>query len=505
MVCMLRSLIYQFAMENLGRKTVLKNAEKLFYCLLLVVLFAPSCKEEEQTESRPELKFISEEYKPFNYLENSLPAGLAPELLNEICSQLNLDCEINFMSWEEGYRETLQTDNAVLFSTALNAKRKDQFKWAGPIASLDWNFYAAVPNTISISNLEEAKSVSTIGVIADYAIEEYLVEQGFTNLQYCADINEAIEKLLSGEINLFPSNTYAINSALEKAGESVYAVASEFTIQTELLYFAFNKGVSDNMVYNFQDAINRCKLNGVLKNLSQKYLNKSEFPDFVQVYTEGYPPLTFMDKNGEVTGYGTDIVKEIMKRNGVNFPIKLTSWSNGYQLALNNPWVCLFTMDRTPIRENSFQWVGPIGTNTTWIYTKAGSSLTIESLEDAKELEALGTVSSWFSTQHLQEQGFTNLVYESDPKVLTEKLMNGQIDAFVCTDITFPDILKDLGYTYEDVRPTFSVMASDFYVTFSNGTPPVIAQQAQSTFEAMKADGTYQAIQQKWFSEINND
>lgn len=490
-------------MKSRKRTSFLKNFKNLFIYLFLVGSLA-SCNDEEHQENQQRLKFISEEYRPFNYSENSVPAGLASDLLKEVCNQLNMDCEINFMNWEEGYREALQNENAVLFSTALNARRKEQFKWAGPIASLDWNFYATVPNNIKISNLEAAKKVSKIGVIADYAIEEYLVAEGFTNLEYCNDINEAVKKLMSGEIDLLPSDSYAINSALIKTGKSVYSVASELTIKTELLYFAFNKSISDNTVRSFQGAIDQCKMNGVLKHLSQKYLNKSDFPDFIQVYTEAYPPLTFMDKNGEITGYGTDIVREIMTRNGVNFPIRLSSWSNGYQLALNNPNVCLFTMDRTPIRENNFQWVGPIGTNTTWFYTKAGSYINISSLDEAKKLQSVGTVNSWFSTQYLQEKGFTNLVYDSDPKELAKKLINGQIDAFVCTDITFPNILEELGYTYEKVTPAFSLMHSDFYLTFSKGTPPVIAQQAQITFEAMKTDGTYQAIQQKWFPGSKN-
>ena len=471
----------------------------LAYSLVATCFLSSSCNKDDHDSSQVQLRFISEEYKPFNYTENSKAAGLAPDLLKEICSQLNLECKIEFLPWEEGYHAALNNENTVLFTTSLNSNRKDKFKWAGPIASLDWNFYATSQSSISLDDLDDAKMVSKVGVMADYAIEEYLVEEGFTNLVYCANNIEALNKLLKGEIDLFPSDPYTTESALESMGQSPYAVIPRLTVKTELLYFAFNINTSDDIVAGFQDAIDRSKKNGKLKELTQIYLNTSRYPDILQIYTEPYPPLTYRDKNGEITGYGADIVKEIMKRNQIYYEIHLSSWRNGYQLALNNPNFCLFTMDRTEIRENLFQWVGPIGTNTTWFYTKAGSGITINSLNDARNLNSVGTVNSWFSTQYLQNQGFTNLVYDSDPEILAEKLLKGQIDAFVCTDITFPDILKQLGFKYNTVTPAFSLMSSDFYIAFSNTTSTGIVAKWQSAFEAIKNEGTLDAIKQKWF------
>lgn len=480
------------------------NMLKTIIVLYSIVLlsFLTSCDNKEN-EPGPEieLKFISEEYKPFNYTDDSNPAGLAPDLLKEICSQLNIKFEIEFKDWDEGYNEALNTENAVLFSTTLNSTRKDLFKWAGPIASVDWNFYTASGNSVSIDNMDDAKMLPGIGVIKNYAIEEFLVEQGFTNLVYCTDVKDALAKLLANEIDAFPSDRFTTKSTMENLGLSIYSVNQQLTIKTELIYFAFNKNIDDKIVADFQDAIDQCKTNGKLKQLSQQYLNTSDYPDILQIYTESYPPLTYMNNRGEITGFGTDVVKEIMNRNNLYAPIRLSTWSNGYQLALNNPNFCLFTMDKTDIRKDLFQWVGPIGKNTTWFYTLAENNISINSLNSAKTLERIGVVSSWFSTQYLQEQGFTNLVFDGDPSVLTQKLINHEIDAFVCTDITFPDILKELGYDYSIVKPTYSMMSSDFYIAFSVNTSSLVVKDWQSALNEMINDGTYSAIKSKWFPE----
>jgi len=466
--------------------------------LFLLSLILTQCKKKSDDSYRFKFQFITEQYKPFNYLENATLTGLAPEVLREVCKQLNIPFEVSVLPWNEGYSQAQQNDNAVLFSTVLNAERQNLFKWAGPIASVDWYFYSTAQSHLSLNVLDDAKSVGKIGVLQDYSITQYLEQQGFTNLVYCTDNVDAFNKLLNGDIDLFPSDKITAEAALKTLNKSIYAVTAKMTIRTDMVYFAFNKKIPDDVVADFQKEIDEMKDNGSLETLYRKFMSSSDVPGTLQIYTEQYPPLTFRNNNGEITGLGTDIVNEIMKRNQVYSDIKLSSWSNGYELALHNPNVCLFTMDRTEIRDTLFQWVGPIGTNTTWFYTKSGSGISITSLEDAKNLGSIGTVNSWFSDQYLRNLGFTNLVSDSDPSVLTEKLMQGEIDAFVCSSVTFPAILEGVGYQYTQVVPSFSLMSSDYYIAFSKNTAASIVNQWQTTLDAIKQDGTYTAIVQKW-------
>jgi len=473
---------------------------KILFTLLasILILLFSQCQKETNENYSYEFKFLTENYKPLNYVENSTITGLAPDLLKEICKKLNIPFDVSVLPWDEAYDLAKKNDNAVLFSTILNYDRKDLFKWAGPIASLDWFFYAASQSQISINSLDDAKYISKIGVLKDYSIEQYLIQKGFTNLVYCTDNIDAFDKLLKGEIDLFPSDIITAEAALKALNKSIYNVASKSIIRTDLVYFAFNKKVPDDVVADFQQEIDLLKANGTLKTLYEKYLNSSDAPGTLQIYTEQYPPISFRDNKGEITGFGSDIVYEIMKRNHLFFDIKLSSWENGYDLALNNPNLCLFTMDRTELRDNLFQWIGPIGTNTTWIYTKVGSGITISSIEDARELSKIGTVSSWFSDQYLRDQGFKNLVSDSDPNIMTRKLLDGTIDAFVCSSVTFPYILKELGHNYNEVVPSLSIISSDYYIVFSKNTPATIIDQWQTTLQSMKLDGTYDAIYQKW-------
>ncbi|HPO54651.1 MAG TPA: transporter substrate-binding domain-containing protein [Ignavibacteriaceae bacterium] len=473
----------------------------LFLLITLTVIFS-GCKKDSVTDPetyRFKFQFITENYKPLNYQEGGELKGLAPDLLREICAALGVPFKADVLQWEQGYQTTLSTGNAVLFSTILNSSRKDLFKWAGPIASLDWSFYSNSPASISLKSLDDAKVVQRIGVIKDYAIEQYLLEQGFTNLVYVNNNIEAFDKLLKGEIDLYPSDKITAEAALQSLNKTIWSVTPLLTILTDLVYFAFNKEVPDDVVADFQREIDKLKDNGTLSKLYQKHMHQQNPPATLQIYTEQYPPLTYRNSFGEITGFGTDVVNEIMKRNQVYYPITLSLWSNAYTMIQNNPNFCLFTMDRTAARDTIFQWVGPIGSNVTYFFTKSGSGITITSINDAKNLQSVGTVSSWFSDQYLRQLGFTNLVSDPDPVIMTKKLMQGEINTFVCSAVTFPDILKEAGYQYSQVVPAFSLMSSDYYIAFSKSTPAGTVSQWQTALTAIKQDGSYDAIYHKWF------
>jgi len=162
----------------------------------------------------------------------------------------------------------------------------------------------------------------------------------------------------------------------------------------------------------------------------------------IQMLTEEYPPVTFM-KNGKVSGFVTDMVREISVRQGIQDNIRLTSWDEAYKMALNNPNVVLFSAERTEKREKLFQWVGPVGKNSSIFYAKKGSGLRIKSLEEARKVAAIATTANWFTEQDLKDKGFSNLVSAPLPTDNVRMLMQGKVKLSVFTDITVAEIVKN--------------------------------------------------------------
>jgi polar amino acid transport system substrate-binding protein len=173
---------------------------------------------------------------------------------------------------------------------------------------------------------------------------------------------------------------------------------------------------------------------------------------------------------------------------------RLTNWKNAYNLTLVHPNVLLFSTERTPERENLFQWVGPVGKNSAIFYAKKGSGIRISCLEDARKVAAIAKTTNWFTEQYLKSKGFTNLVSSPLPETSVKQLMNGEVQISVFTDITISEIVKNAGYSMDGLEPVFTMSNTYFYIAISLGTPPEIVQKWQSVLDDLKSDGTFEKI-----------
>ena len=258
----------------------------------------------------------------------------------------------------------------------MTAERKPLFQWVGPLAVLDTNLYALKGSGIAIANLDDARKVNRIATVAKYYSEQMLDKEGFTNTQSYPDTETTVRALLDGKVKLLASSNLEIPAVLKKMGGSMDDVENVFTLSTDLFYIAFSKAIPAERVARWQDALDGMKRDGTFAKLYARWLPAEIAPGIFQLVTEEYPPITFM-RDGKPSGFVTDMVREIAARQGIPDNIRLTSWKNAYNMALLHPKVVLFSAERTPERENLFQWVGPVGKNSAILYAKKGSGIRI--------------------------------------------------------------------------------------------------------------------------------
>ena len=220
-------------------------------------------------------------------------------------------------------------------------------------------------------------------------------------------------------------------------------------------------------------------------------------PSELRLLTEEYPPVTFM-QDGEVTGLVTDVVREILKRLDISDTIRLIAWNDAYQQALLNPNVVLFSVTRTPEREKLFHWIGPICRERSALYAKKGSLVKIKTLDDAKKVKQIGTVQGWFSEDFLKAQGFTNLESVQGPVENAKKLMEGTLDLCDFHDITASEIMKQAGYSIDDIEQVFVIKEWEIYIAISKRTSKKTIKTWQKTFQEIKKDKTLTTIRRKW-------
>lgn len=217
------------------------------------------------------------------------------------------------------------------------------------------------------------------------------------------------------------------------------------------------------------------------------------------IYTENYPPFNYKDKNNKLTGITTDIVKEILKSMQNNDTIKLLPWARAYKSIQSKPNIILFSMTRTKKRENLFKWVGPIANNSWVFYAKANSTITINSLQEAKNSKyKIGTYFDGANELFLKGENFTNLDSVPDDLLNVKKLIKNRINLWAAGETQGLYKAKQLNIDPSELKKIFKIKDTQLYIAFSKTTPEHTIKLWQKKLDIMKTDGTYQKILQKY-------
>lgn len=212
------------------------------------------------------------------------------------------------------------------------------------------------------------------------------------------------------------------------------------------------------------------------------------------IITEEFWPYNYRDESGAVAGQSTEVVRAILARLNQTAGIEVMPWNEGYERALSNPDVALYSIARTAQREALFSWVGPIESSDMVLYKRNGSSLAIDSLEGAKRAGAIAVVRDDVRHQYLVENNATNLLVLPTGEECVESLVRGDADLWLGGSDTASRTALDAGVDPAELEEAYVVRKVELYIAFNNRTPESVVAEWQGALDAMKRDGTYSAI-----------
>ena len=180
-------------------------------------------------------------------------------------------------------------------------------------------------------------------------------------------------------------------------------------------------------------------------------------------------------------------------------------------MALEEKNIILFGMARTEVRQNEFNWIGPIAEKRDILVAKKKSGLIINSLEDAKKVNHIGTLRGDAKEIFLKRHGFANLVSTHDDQNNVNKLLLGRIDLWATKIPGLKTICSLTGVDHREFVEVYNMRRSEIYITISKKTSEKVVQAWTDAFNDMSADGTVLKIKSKWnklmddepFPEIN--
>lgn len=211
----------------------------------------------------------------------------------------------------------------------------------------------------------------------------------------------------------------------------------------------------------------------------------------LRAVTELYSPFQEYNEQGKLTGCATELVKSLAVHNNHELAIDVMPWSMAYAVARNTPNTLIFSIGRTPHREESFHWVGELAQQSLYFWVLADSPIqTSESLA-AFHGYSIAVVKEANTHQLLAKQGFKNLYLMSatesniSESSRVQMLLRKRVDIMIATPVQITQALSELGMSTSALRKVYSsdALNSNLHVAFSKPSDPELVNQYRTAFQ----------------------
>ncbi|WP_292464515.1 transporter substrate-binding domain-containing protein [Methanolobus sp.] len=367
----------------------------LIVALLGALVLTSGCISgpEDVPMSSAGLVYYTEQLPPYNYEENGTLQGISIDMLEAVTERMGAKVsreEVHLVPWTEGYQAVLTQNNTVLFSMARTPEREDMFKWAGPIYTNRKVLFARPDSGISVDGPEDLGEYC-IGVITDDIAIQYLLDIGVDQSRIVTKSNMSalIAALDNGDIDMWACPEASGRYFTEQATGNYYSYRIVYQLHVQETYYAFSNDIPDSVVDSFQQALDDLKQEKDVTGISvyERVLGR-HYPsvglDQLDYLTEEMAPFNYQE-DGNVTGISVDILEAVFLNIGVNRThedVRIVPWTEGYEAARSNTGTVLFSMVKTPEREQSFKWAGPFTKMDFVVFAPMRSNIIVSSPEE---------------------------------------------------------------------------------------------------------------------------
>ncbi|BEE10863.1 transporter substrate-binding domain-containing protein [Aeromonas dhakensis] len=221
------------------------------------------------------LQVVTEDYAPYNYLEEAEVKGLGTEVVEAMLEEAGFEYSLDIYPWARAISLARSRPNVLIYSISRFPERETQFQWIGVIARIDFHVFALAKrdDIKPFSQLSQARAWS-IGTVRNDALEQYLISRNFSNLQRNNNHEANLLKLLMGRIDLWPVSQETAYYYARQAGYGPSTLKIVHDIEDFTggdLYVAASLKTSPEVVKRLQEALATIKQNGIYDGIVKRY------------------------------------------------------------------------------------------------------------------------------------------------------------------------------------------------------------------------------------------
>jgi len=219
---------------------------------------------------------------------------------------------------------------------------------------------------------------------------------------------------------------------------------------------------------------------------------------FTVGFDKEFPPMGFVDEDGNYVGFDLDLAAEVAKRLGMELKLQPIDW-NSKDMELESGNIdCIWNGFTINNREDKYTWTEPYMNNNQIVVVMGDSTVstladlagkTIAVQDDSSALDAIDANTAF-------KNSIGNLIKTTTNLNALMELESGAVDAVVMDEIVARYAIEKKGENYKVLDEV--VGAEKFGVGFKLGNTE-LRDKVQNTLLEMAEDGKLAEISTEWF------
>lgn len=222
---------------------------------------------------------VTEEWAPYNYLENDQLTGMATEVVRGIMAVTGDDFEIEMVPSMRATRSLQHQPRTIMYSLFRTPERESLYKWVGPIVEESIHPYQLANAKQPVSTLAQLMQAPRITTRHAGLIPETLQAQGFRNLEKSATGSlQLYRMLIAGRTEIIAGDTDAGVSYYSRQLQIAPGTLRQIPLELyrSSLYIAFSRDSDDEVVARWARALEQMRHSGELERIRDRYSQPSQ-------------------------------------------------------------------------------------------------------------------------------------------------------------------------------------------------------------------------------------
>lgn len=259
------------------KKAIVICLALLSFVAIQILIYPALSLAEPSLRNFHKIRWMTEEYAPYNYTENGVLKGISVDVLNEVWKRAgaeNSKPEIEVLPWARGYMYLKKEKNACLFSMGITEERRKLFAFSNPIFDNKNSIIAKKSRGYKIGSIENLKSL-TIGTLREDAGEQLLLSSGWKpeNLERSSSPESLVRMLYKDRMDAISYGEDTTKYTMKRCGIDSNQYEVIYLIKTTESAFAFNIKTDAEILSQFNRILDGLKKDGTIEKIKAKYLH----------------------------------------------------------------------------------------------------------------------------------------------------------------------------------------------------------------------------------------